>query len=159
MDTGEPRVWSCYACPKTFDSWEGRQAHIDKAECDYSTAPLTVVSMLEMQYQLMNMLVERGKLPTYPIDMSTKEGQKLMKLTAWALVEELGESMNLLKNRAHKLSNDTAVDMPKFLEELCGDVMAYYLELCAFAGINAITLFDEYRKKNRTCIKRVLTGY
>lgn len=119
----------------------------------------TLSGMYRAQLKLMDMLVERGKLPSYPLDITSKESQKLLKLTAWALVEELGEAMNALKNRAHKISDDTAIDFTHYLEELAGDVMAYYLEICAFSGITPDMLYDEYIRKNAVCQQRILGGY
>jgi len=111
------------------------------------------------QKEFMDMLVEHDKFPEYPLDLSTKPGQRFFKETAFNLLEELMEASFTLKNRMHKLSDDTEVDWAHFREELCADTLAYFIELCILAGITPTQLYDEYDTKNQIVKKRLADGY
>lgn len=111
-----------------------------------------------LQREFMDLLVEHDKLPEYPVDLTTKPGQRLVKETVWNLVEELAEASFILKNRMHKLSDDSALDFPHYLEEL-GDAYAFFLEICHLSGITSEQLFAEYSRKNFVVRKRLQEGY
>lgn len=110
------------------------------------------------QREFMDMLVEHDKFPEYPVDLSTKPGQRFFKETAFNMIEELMEASFTLKNRMHKLSDDTEVDMPHFREEL-GDAFAYFIELVILAGMTPQDLYDEYCRKNQIVRDRLRNGY
>jgi NTP pyrophosphatase (non-canonical NTP hydrolase) len=110
------------------------------------------------QKELMDALVDGEKLPSYPIDITTKYGQRQIKELTWAMVEEMAEASYILKNRAHRFTDHTDVDFEHFKEEL-GDALAYFIEICVFAGISSQELFDEYSAKNLVVKKRVQEGY
>ena len=111
-----------------------------------------------LQREFMDMLVENDKLPEYPVDLSTKPGQRLIKETVWNLVEELAEASFTLKNRMHKLSDDSDVDFAHYREEL-GDAFAYFIEICHLSGITAQDLYEEYSRKNAIVRRRLENGY
>lgn len=111
-----------------------------------------------LQRQFMDLLVENDKLPEYPVDPTTKPGQRLIKETVWNLVEELAEASFTLKNRMHKLSDDKELDFEHYREEL-GDAFAFFIEICHLSGITAQQLFDEYRRKNLVVRQRLEAGY
>jgi hypothetical protein len=111
-----------------------------------------------LQAEFMTMLVENDKLPEYPVDLSTKPGQRLIKETVWNMVEELAEASFTLKNRMHKLSDDSDVDFAHYKEEL-GDAFAFFLEICHLSGITAEDLYVEYARKNAIVRKRLQEGY
>ena len=114
--------------------------------------------MFKRQKQLMDMLILADKLPEAPIDISSKHGQRQIKELTWAMVEEMAEASYILKNRAHRFTDHTDVDFGHFKEEL-GDALAYFIEICIFAGISPTELFDEYCVKNAVVKKRVKDGY
>lgn len=105
------------------------------------------------------MLVEHDKFPEYPVDLTTKQGQRLFKEVAFNMIEELMEASFTLKNRMHKLSEDVGVDWEHFREELCADTLAYYIELLLVAGISPEQAYEEYAKKNDVVKKRLRDGY
>jgi NTP pyrophosphatase (non-canonical NTP hydrolase) len=111
-----------------------------------------------LQRTFMDMLVEHDKLPEYPIDLTTKPGQRLAKECIFNLTEEIFEASFTLKNRQHKLSDDREVDFEHYKEEI-GDAFAYLIELCHLSGISAQQLFDEYKRKNAVVRKRLESGY
>lgn len=110
------------------------------------------------QREFMDMLVEHDKFPEYPVDLTSKPGQRFVKECAFNLIEEIMEASFTLKNRAHKLSDDAAVDFEHFREEL-GDAFAYFIEICHLCGITSDELYDEYSRKNHIVKQRLLAGY
>ncbi len=115
--------------------------------------------IFKLQQEFMELLVEHDKFPLFPVDLTTKQGQRFFKETAFNLLEELMEASFTLKNRMHKLSDDAEVDWEHFREELCADTMAYYVELLILAGITPQQLYEEYARKNFIVRKRLEEGY
>lgn len=114
--------------------------------------------IFERQRQLMDELIRGDKLPEYPVDITSKYGQRQIKELTWAMVEEMAEASYILKNRSHRFTDHTDVDFAHFKEEL-GDALAYFVEICIFAGISPQELFDEYCVKNAVVKKRIKDGY
>lgn len=114
--------------------------------------------MFLKQREFVDMLVEYDKFPEYPVDLTTKPGQRLAKEVTFNLCEELFEASFTLKNRQHKLSDDTELDFDHYREEL-GDAFAYFIELCLVSGITADDLYAEYDRKNAIVKKRLIDGY
>ncbi len=110
------------------------------------------------QKEFMDMLVEHDKLPEYPLDLTTKPGQRLIKELIWAMVEEMAEASFILKNRTHRFTDHQDVDFAHFKEELA-DALSYFVEICIYAGIDFNELYEEYCRKNYTVKKRVKDGY
>ena len=110
------------------------------------------------QKEFMDMLVEHDKMPEYPVDLTSKPGQRLIKECVWNMVEELAEASFTLKNRVHKLSDDRELDFAHYKEEL-GDAFAYFLEICILSGITADDLYNEYSRKNHIVKGRLTSGY
>lgn len=110
------------------------------------------------QQELMDMLREHDLLPEFPVDLSTKPGQRIVKETAFNMLEELMEASYTLKNRMHRLTDDRTIDMQHFKEEI-GDTFAYFLEICLLIGMSANELYDEYSRKNQIVKERLSKGY
>ena len=121
-------------------------------------APDRLELMFLAQRDLMDKFIEADKLPNYPIDITSKHGQRQIKELTWAMVEEMAEASYILKNRSHRFTDHTDVDFAHFKEELA-DALAYFLEICVFANISPQELYDEYRKKNTVVMGRVEEGY
>lgn len=111
-----------------------------------------------LQRQFMDMLREHDKFPEYPVDLTTKNGQRLCKEVIWNCVEELAEASFTLKNRQHKLSDDCELDREHYLEEL-GDAFAYLMELLMLSGFDETDLYQEFVRKNAIVRKRLEDGY
>lgn len=120
--------------------------------------PDRLEEMFRRQQELMHDLIQVDKLPEYPIDITSKHGQRQIKELTWAMVEEMAEAVILLKNHVHHLTDRTDVDMEHFKEELA-DALAYFLEICVYADIGPKELFSEYCKKNAVVRGRVRDGY
>ena len=110
------------------------------------------------QGELMNLLIIGDKLPEAPVDITSKPGQRLIKELIWAMVEEMAEASFILKNRTHRFTDHQDVDFAHFKEELA-DALAYFIEICHYAGIGPDELYDEYCRKNLAVKKRVKDGY
>lgn len=110
------------------------------------------------QKELMEELIAADKLPEHPIDITSKYGQRQIKELTFAMIEEMTEGTYILKNRPHRLTDHPDVDFAHFKEELA-DALAYFIEICVFAGIDEDELFQEYCRKNAIVKKRVQDGY
>lgn len=112
----------------------------------------------ERQKKFMNELLSHDRLPEYPVDLTTKAGQRLLKEVMFNMIEEMMEASFTLKNRMHKLSDDKKVDIEHFIEEI-GDSFAYFIELCVLAGLDAKKLNAEHERKNKIVFDRLRNGY
>lgn len=138
----------------------------DGCSCDRNTSSPkdtkeqvdSLVDIFRRQKEFMDMLVMADKLPEYPIDITTKHGQRMLKEINGELVGELYEAMYILKNKSHRFTDHTDVDFEHFREEL-GDALAYFVEICAMAGITPEELYAEYCRKNAFVKKRAKDGY
>jgi len=133
-----------------------------KGICDCGAEPTQgrdrLGEMFVKQTDLMDTLIMNDKLPEYPVDITSKHGQRQIKELTWAMVEEMAEASYILKNRSHRFTDHTDVDFAHFKEELA-DALAYFLEICVFAGIGPQELYEEYCKKNAIVRQRVTEGY
>jgi NTP pyrophosphatase (non-canonical NTP hydrolase) len=114
--------------------------------------------IFERQTRFMEELRANDRLPEWPIDLTTKPGQRLIKETIFNAIEELAEASYTLKNRMHRLTDDRALDLDHYKEEL-GDTLAYFIEICVLSGIDAKELFNEYKRKNQIVLDRIRNGY
>lgn len=114
--------------------------------------------MFRRQEEFMQMLKDADKLPEWPIDITSKYGQRQIKEIVWNMVEEMAEASFILKNRSHRFTDHQDVDFEHFREEL-GDALAYFMEICIMAGISSDELYAEYCRKNALVKKRAKDGY
>jgi hypothetical protein len=140
-------------CGETFRTAEDYRGHLpcpprgDKLDIAYA-----------LQKEFMDMLVEHDRFPEYPVDLTTKQGQRFFKEIMFNLIAELMEATVILKNKMHRLSDATEIDFPHFIEEL-GDGFAFFLEGLAAVGITPDMLFREFSRKNGIVRKRIQEGY
>jgi len=123
-----------------------------------STAEDKLGDMFRRQEEFMQMLKDADKLPEWPIDITQKNGQRMIKEIIWNMVEEVAEASFILKNRQHRFTDHQDVDFAHFREEL-GDALAYFIEICIMSGISSDELFEEYCRKNALVKKRARDGY
>jgi NTP pyrophosphatase (non-canonical NTP hydrolase) len=114
--------------------------------------------MFSRQREFMDMLKDADKMPEYPVDMTSKPGQRLIKETTFNLIEELFEACYTLKNRMHRLTDARVFDFEHYREEL-GDAFAYFMEVCLLSGISDQDICDEFLKKNAIVKERLRRGY
>ena len=70
--------------------------------------------VFERQERFMLELKDNDKMPEWPIDLTTKPGQRLIKETIYNLVEELMEASFTLKNKMHRISDDRSLDLDHY---------------------------------------------
>jgi len=114
--------------------------------------------IFERQRVFMELLRENDVLPEYPVDLTTKPGQRLIRETMLNTIEELMEASFCLRNKVHKLSDDRSVDLDHYKEEL-GDALAYFVEACIFSGFTPKEIYEEYCRKNQIVQDRTRNGY
>jgi len=115
--------------------------------------------MFDSQRSFMKLLQEKRGFPAFPVDLSTKEGQKLVKAIAHDTMHELFEAIHLLKDaKDHRKTIVGGFDRDAFLEEL-SDVLHYFNEICIMTGITHEELFEAYMSKGRTNQARIENGY
>lgn len=110
------------------------------------------------QVEFMSELKENDLMPEFPVDLTSKSGQRLVKETIYNMFEEMFEASYILKNRSHRLTDEKKIDREHFREEI-GDAFAYFMEVCVLAGIGPHELYQEFLRKNRIVKERLRKGY
>jgi hypothetical protein len=107
----------------------------------------------------MNLLKEKRNFPNFPVDLSTKQGQKFVKSISHECMHELFESVQLLSDsKDHKNSLSGDFNKEKFLEELA-DVTHYLIEIFILTGISPEQIYEAYMKKGEINNDRINNGY
>ena len=100
-----------------------------------------------------------GIYPSWPVDISEKESQQLLRDTALKGVEEMFEALGHLKNwKPHRTTEITEFDRDEFLEEIV-DAFNYFFSILVLTGVTSDELYDTYVKKDDIIHKRLQTGY
>jgi len=100
-----------------------------------------------------------GIYPSWPVDISEKESQQLLRDTALKGVEEMFEALGHLKNwKPHRTTEITEFDRDEFLEEIV-DAFNYFFSILVLTGVTSDELFNTYVKKDDIIHKRLQTGY
>lgn len=110
------------------------------------------------QGEFMEVLKDHDKLPEWPLDMTSKAGQRLVRETLLNMIEELMEASFTLRNKMHRLTDVRVLDFDHYREEL-GDALAYFMEICILSGIGPDDLYAEYCRKNQVVKERLAKGY
>lgn len=117
---------------------------------------------LDLIFKYQRELAEKYKkmhgIKQIPINIDTKEGQKIIREFAEYVVEELMEAMNCLRNKPW-VKTETETDKEHFFEELCGDVLHFLVELYILCGIDSNKLFEYYFKKKEVNLFRIRSDY
>ena len=115
--------------------------------------------MFSQQREFMNLLKEKRNFPNFPVDLSTKQGQKFVKSISHECMHELFESVQLLSDsKDHKNSLSGDFNKEKFLEELA-DVTHYLIEIFILTGISPEQIYEAYMKKGEINNDRINNGY
>ena len=112
----------------------------------------------ELQSQFMEDLREHDLMTEWPLDLTTKQGQRLIRETMHSMQEELFEASHTLKNKMHRLTDARIYDREHYFEEL-GDAFAYFMEICILSGFTPEELYQEYVRKNAIVVGRLEKGY
>jgi len=118
-----------------------------------------MTDLWRQQSEFMDLLHKERGFPKYPVDLTSKVGQKLVKDISHDCMHELFESIHLLKNsKDHRKTEINEFDKQSFLEEI-SDVWHYLIEICILSGISHEELYSAYIKKGYTNTKRIVSGY
>lgn len=97
--------------------------------------------------------------PDWPVDLTEKSSQQVLRDTALKGVEEMFEALQHLKNwKPHKQTEVKEFNRDEFLEEVV-DAFNYFFSLLVLTGVDADELFDAYIKKDTIIHDRLRTGY
>lgn len=100
-----------------------------------------------------------GTYPVWPLDISEKESQQILRDTALKGVEEMFEALQHLKNwKPHRDTEITDFNSEEFLEEVV-DAFNYFLSVLVLVGVDDKDFFDAYRKKDQIIRERLSDGY
>jgi len=115
--------------------------------------------MWEQQKKFMELLQERRDFTKFPVDMTSKSGQKLLKGITHECMHELFEANQMLKNsKDHRVTDIKDFDREGYAEELA-DALHYFFEIAILSGISMDELVEAYIKKGLKNIRRIENGY
>ena len=116
-------------------------------------------SMWDQQREFMQLLCKKRNFPKFPVDMTTKEGQKFLKSITHDCQDELAEANQVLRNsKNHRETNVSDFDREHYVEEIC-DAMHYMLEIVIASGISIDEFYEAYMSKGAVNVKRINEGY
>lgn len=102
---------------------------------------------------------KRGAYGTWPVDISQKKSQQLVREVTLKGVEEIFEALGELKNwKNHRLSEDTSFNRELFLEEMV-DSFNYFTAALILLGVDSEEFFEAFLKKDAIIHKRLEEGY
>ncbi len=126
---------------------------------DREKPSLDLKVMFEEQIRFMKLLKKERGFTEFPVNLETKEGQKIVKNISHECMHELFEAIHLLSDaKDHKKSLTSDFDKKKFIEEL-SDVLHYFLGICILCDISAEDLYNEFMRKGTVNFSRILGGY
>lgn len=116
------------------------------------------LEMYEQQKDFMVLLNKKRGFPAFPVDLSSKAGQKFLKTISYECADELHEARQHLKQKDHRITDVGAVDRAEYVEELV-DALHYFFEIVIASGISADELFEAYIKKGEVNTERIENDY
>lgn len=120
--------------------------------------PFKLEKMWEQQEDFMRLLQKKRGFPNFPVDLSSKEGQRLLKNISYECGDELHEARQHLKQKDHRISDVGNVDREKYVEELA-DSIHYLLEIVIASGISLEEIYEKYMQKGYVNTARIEGGY
>lgn len=113
----------------------------------------------DQQVAFMRLLQEKRGFPEFPVDITSKPGQKLLQDISHHMMTELFEACQHLKNsKSHRITEITHINREEFKEELVDSLHLFY-EMCIAAGLTADELHEAYMKKGQINVERIMGGY
>jgi len=117
--------------------------------------------MFELREEFMHLLCQRfeGYYPEWPVDVTKKESQILLRDVTLKGVEEMFEALQELKNaKSHRQTDVPHLDREAFLEEIV-DAMKYFYTTLKLVGITPDELHSAYLRKHDKICRRLRDGY
>jgi len=98
-------------------------------------------------------------LQEWPVDISKKESQQIVRDTVLKGVEEIFEAIAHCRGwKPHRLTEITEFDRDSFLEEYV-DAFNYFLSVLVMLGVSPEEFFEAYKKKDEIIHNRLLGDY
>ena len=97
--------------------------------------------------------------PSWPVDISNKTNQALLRETALKGVEEMFEALGHLKNwKPHRETDMPEINREEFLEEIV-DAFNYFYSLIILMGVDVEEFYEAFNKKDDIIKERLVKGY
>ena len=117
-----------------------------------------LVRMFAQQEKFMQLLQEKRGFPEFPVDLTSKVGQKFLKTISYECADELHEARQHLKNKDHRATHFKDIDREAYVEELV-DALHFFFEIVIASGISVDELFEAYIKKGEINVQRINGDY
>lgn len=116
--------------------------------------------MFHLREEFMNALNESsGIYPSWPLDVTKKESQQVLRESVLRGVEEIFEALQELKNsKPHRKTEITQFNKSAFIEENV-DALNYFFTALILVGVTPDDLLESYKEKHRVIMKRLEDGY
>ena len=117
--------------------------------------------IFKLREEFMNLINKKfeNTYPDWPLDITQKKSQKILRQTALNGVEEMFEALGHLKNwKSHRVSDVASIDKEEFLEEII-DAFNYFLSLLILCGVNHEDFVKAFHKKNKIIKDRLENNY
>lgn len=115
--------------------------------------------MWTQQEEFMRVLQQKRNFPEFPVDITSKLGQKFLKGIAQDCMHELFEAIQHLKNsKDHRATEITTINREAFLEEMV-DALHFFFEVVIAAGVSREELIEAYITKGEINVERINDGY
>ena len=115
--------------------------------------------MWEQQKKFMELLQIHRNFPSFPVDMTSKSGQKFLKGITHECMHELFEANQALKNsKDHRATDVKDFDRENYVEELA-DALHYFFEIAILSGISLEEMYLAYLNKGQINMNRIQGGY
>jgi hypothetical protein len=117
--------------------------------------------IFELRKEFMYQLNE--KIPhsydTWPIDLTKKSSQQMVRELSLRGVEEMFEAVQHLKNsKPHRLTDIPEIDREAFVEEIV-DAFNFFFSVLILVGVNEDELYQAYEKKHQIILNRLNKNY
>tara|TARA_B100000035_G_scaffold285960_1_gene269918 strand:- start:75 stop:452 length:378 start_codon:yes stop_codon:yes gene_type:complete len=110
--------------------------------------------MKEIQRKFPNSYPEQ-----WPINISEKSSQTILRETALKGVEEMFEALQHLKNwKTHRETDMPEIDREEFLEEIV-DAFNYFFSLMILIGVDVDEFYNAFNSKDEIIRRRLQKGY
>tara|TARA_Y100001937_G_C7076008_1_gene310652 strand:- start:101 stop:478 length:378 start_codon:yes stop_codon:yes gene_type:complete len=110
--------------------------------------------MKEIQSKFPNSYPEQ-----WPINISEKSSQTILRETALKGVEEMFEALQHLKNwKTHRETDMPEIDREEFLEEIV-DAFNYFFSLMILIGVDVNEFYNAFNSKDEIIRRRLDKGY
>ena len=95
----------------------------------------------------------------WPVNISEKSSQNILRETALKGVEEMFEALQHLKNwKSHRETNIPEIDREEFLEEIV-DAFNYFFSLMILIGVDVDEFYNAFNIKDEIIRRRLHKGY